>query len=90
MIKAVAAVVILSMLGIAAYFIFQAGVDSERSEQAKNKEIARKKDRKKVETFNEYKAKLKATYEKRIKDIKTAKDPTGCADIPLVDMGFGL
>jgi len=90
MVKIIAVVVIMSMLGAAAYFIFEAGVDSERAEQAKNREIAREKDVKKVKKVTEFKQKQKVIYREKIKYIKQVVDPTGCADIPLVDMGFGL
>lgn len=90
MIKVVARVVVLSLLAIGAYFIFQAGVDSERAEQAKNKEKTRKKGEVKVEKVIDFKEKQKVIIREKIKYIKQAPDPTGCADIPLVDMGFGL
>lgn len=90
MIKAVASVIILLLLAVGAYFTFQAGVDAERAEQAANREAAREKDSKKVEKVNKFKEKQKVVIREKIKYIKTAPDPTGCADIPLVDMGFGL
>lgn len=90
MIKAIAGVIILLLLSVGAYFTFQAGVDSERAEQAANRDKARKKDEKKVESVNKFKAKQKVITREKIKHIKQAVDPTGCADIPLVDMGFRL
>lgn len=47
-------------------------------------------DKVKVEKVVEYRDKIKVVYRERIKEIEVAKDPTGCADAKLTDMGFGL
>ena len=82
--------VITALLGAGLYFTFQAGVDSERAEQAANRDKEAKKDEKKVETIIKYKEKIKVVYRDKIKRIKVAQDSTGCADVKLIDMGFGL
>ena len=90
MIKLVAAIVVMSMLGAAAWFIFEAGVGHERAKQAEIIADAGRKDDLAVKTVIEYKEKIRVIYRDKIKFIKSAKDSTGCADTKLIDMGFSL
>ena len=82
--------VILALLAGGAWFSYRSGVNHERAEQAANRDKEAKKDEKKVEKVIQYKEKIKVVYRDKIKRIKVAQDPTGCADVKLTDMGFGL
>ena len=90
MIKLIAAIVIMSMLGAAAWFIFEAGVDHEKAKNAKIIADVGKKDDLAVKTVIKYREKIRVIYRDKIKIIKSAKDSTGCADTKLTDMGFSL
>jgi len=90
MVKLIAAIVIMSMLGAAAWFIFEAGVDSCKAKKLESLGKELKADEKKVEYIIQYKDKIKVVYRDKVKLITEAKDPTGCADVKLVDMGFRL
>lgn len=70
------------------YFMYDKGIDTERARQAVLIEEAKNEERVKVEEVIKYRDKIKVVYRDRIKKIKVAQDPTGCADTTLGDMGF--
>jgi len=88
--KLVVGVIIIAALMGGAWFSYNSGVNHERAEQAANRDKEAKKDEKKVEAVIKYREKIKVVYRDKIKRIKVAQDLTGCADVKLIDMGFGL
>lgn len=88
--KIYAYIIILVMLSGAFYFTYQSGVDSQKVKHSNAIQKAVEEERKKVITVIEYKDKIRLVYRDKIKYITQVKDTTGCADIKLTDMGFGL
>jgi len=69
---------------------YDAGYNAHKSEVADSKDEAEAEDQKDVKTIIKWRTKTKVEYRDRIKKIYLAKDPTGCADTKLTDMGFRL
>ena len=70
--------------------VWQQGYNSHKAEIADSKDAQEKKEEKQVDTLIAKKADLKKKFKKKEKKIDKAKDKTGCADVKLIDMGFGL
>jgi uncharacterized membrane protein YvbJ len=88
--KLIGAGISIILLALSYWFVYKAGVNSCKVEQSETRDKAIETDRAKVKTVIEYKDKLKVVYRDKIKYIERVQDKTGCADVKLVDMGFGL
>lgn len=67
-----------------------AGYNAHKAEIADAKDESTEEDQKDVKIVIKWRTKTKVEYRDKIKKIYLAKDPTGCADTKLIDMGFGL
>ena len=87
-------IILISVVAGILWGVFEAGHSSgytlHKTEIADNKDDADKADQGKVKTVIKWRIKEKVKYRDKIKYIRTAEDPTGCADTLLSDMGFGL
>jgi hypothetical protein len=72
------------------YFVYQSGIDSCRADIALLNAVETGKEKEKVKTIVEYKEKIKVVYRDKIQEYKKVVDPTGCADVKLIDMGFSV
>ena len=70
--------------------VWQQGYNSHKAEISDAKDSQDKKEEKQVDTLIDKKADLKRNLKVEEKKIDKAKDKTGCADVKLIDMGFGL
>lgn len=87
------AVLILALIGFikwAHYTVDMGGYNRHKSEVADIKDDAVAKDKIAVKEVIRWREKEKVIYRDKIKKIYIAKDATGCADVKLTDMGFGL
>ena len=69
---------------------YDAGYNKHKAEVADVKDAAVAKDKVAVKEVIKWREKKKVIYRDKIKKIYIAKDATGCADVKLTDMGFGL
>lgn len=69
---------------------YEAGYNAHKAEISDNKDKADKKDKIAVKEIIKWRDKEKVIFRDKVKYIKIAQDPTGCADTKLTDMGFGL
>ena len=70
--------------------VWKQGYNAHKAEVADVKDDADAKDKKSVKEIIKWREKEKVIYRDKIKKIYIAKDATGCADVKLIDMGFGL
>lgn len=80
---------VVAVIGITAYFSYQAGGDSVKAEAAKAMAIASVTENKKVKEVIKWKEKTRVVYRDRVQKIKVAADPSGCLDMDLRDVGLG-
>ena len=86
-------IIILALIGLlkwAHYEIDLSGYNRHKAEISDSKDSQDKKEDKQVDTLIDKKADLKKNLKVEEKKIDKAKDKTGCADVKLIDMGFGL
>ena len=88
--KIVAFLVLLSMFAGTYYAGRNAGYNECQSEILESTNEAEEEDQQSVREIIKWREKEKKVYVDKIKYIRLAKDPTGCADTKLTDMGFGL
>ena len=69
---------------------YTAGYNAHKADVADAKDGLEALDAGKVKTIIKWRTETKVEYRDRIKKIYLAKDPTGCADTKLIDMGFRL
>lgn len=85
--------IVLAIIGLIKWGHYQVdlgGYNRHKSEISDNKDDADKKDEGKVKVVIEYRTKVKKVYVDKVKKIYVAKDPTGCRNTKLIDMGIGL
>jgi len=70
--------------------VWEQGYNAHKAEVADKKDEAVAKDKVAVKEIIKWREKKKVIYRDKIKKIYIAKDATGCADVKLTDMGFGL
>lgn len=70
--------------------VWEQGYNAHKSEISDSKDKQEEKEKKQVDTLIGKKAELKKKFKSKEKKIDKAKDKTGCADVKLTDMGFGL
>lgn len=81
---------VLGFLKWAHYTVDIGGYNRHKAEMSDSKDANDKKEDKQIDTLIGKKAGLKKDFKKKEKKIEKAKDPTGCADVKLIDMGFRL
>jgi len=87
------AFLIIAIIGFIKWYSdnqYDAGYNAHKSEIADSKDAQEKKEKKQVDTLIDKKADLKKKFKDKEKKIDKAEDKTGCADVKLIDMGFGL
>jgi len=70
--------------------VWEQGYNAHKAEVADKKDESVAKDKVAVKEIIKWREKKKVIYRDKIKKIYIAKDATGCADVKLTDMGFGL
>ena len=86
-------IIILILIGFVKWYSdnqYDAGYNAHKAEISDSKDSQDKKEDKQVDTLIDKKADLKSKFKEKEKKIDKAKDKTGCADVKLIDMGFGL
>lgn len=86
----IGSIAVVVIIAVTAWFSFNAGVNSCIAKQAEDRTEAIETDKEKVKEVIKYKTKIKVVTRDKIKYIKQVQDKTGCADVKLTDMGFGL
>lgn len=92
--KIIAIIVLIGMLIGLGWGIYEAGKSAGynncQKELKDSEDEAEAEDKADVKEIIKWREKEKVIYRDKIKKIYLAKDSTGCADIKLIDMGFGL
>lgn len=70
--------------------VYNQGYNDHKAEVADAGVEADIEDKKDVKEIIKWRTKEKKIYVDKIKYIDSVKDTTGCADVKLTDMGFGL
>lgn len=90
-------IVIIILIGLVAGILwgtYSAGVDSGynkcQKELKDSNDEAEAEDKTDVKEIIKWRTETKVITRDKIKKIYITKDSTGCADVKLIDMGFGL
>ena len=92
--KIIVIIVLISVVAGIGWAIYEAG-DSNgynrcQKEIKDSNDAAEEEDKADVKEIIKWRTKEKVIYRDKIKFIRSVKDDTGCADVKLTDMGFGL
>lgn len=92
--KLIAIIVLIGMLIGLGWGIYEAGKSAGynncQKELKDSEEEAETEDKADIKEIIKWRTKEKKIYVDKIKYIEGVQDPTGCADVKLTDMGFGL
>lgn len=86
-------IIVLAIIGLLKWGhhqVYQQGYNAHKAEVADLKDEADEEGKADVKTVIKWRTETKVEYRDKIKYIKLAQDPTGCADTKLSDMGFRL
>lgn len=92
--KLIVIIILIAVVSGVLWGVYEAG-DSNgynrcQKELKDSEDEAEAKDKESVKTVIKWREKEKVIYRDKIKYIENVQDPTGCADVKLTDMGFGL
>jgi len=84
-------IVVVSGIGWAIYEAGDSnGYNRCQKELKDSEDKAESEDKADIKEIIKWRTKEKKVYVDKIKYIENVQDPTGCADVKLTDMGFGL
>lgn len=92
--KIIVIIILISVIAGIGWGLYEAGKSAGynicQKEIKDSNDEAEEEDKESVKEIIKWRTKEKKIYVDKIKYIKLAEDPTGCADTKLTDMGFGL